>query len=253
MAHGLLPFLVCLKQLQPLLPGLRLFEPQGGGRLGHLLPALLHQVPHAPAEQLAHRLDGGVIVRLGLQPDTGAVAPVHLEVEAGAELARGDILHRQRQTAGADVVKRGDQLQQPFGVHHGGVGAEPARAVLLVAPGHHHAGERFVSDADPGVGLAVLEQDVVVWLELLDEVVLEQQRVLLRLHRCIVKIGDMGHQRVGLAVQLVRRPEVLGHAAFQVLGLAYIDDGALRIEIAIDPRRVGQRGHLLLERHHKNK
>ena len=75
-------------------------------------------------------------------------------------------------------------------------------------------------------------------LQLLDEVVFQQQRIFFRLDHGIVEVGDMFDQRARLAVQLFRRPEILGDTPFEVFCLAHIDDGAAGVEVAVHARIV---------------
>ena len=81
---------------------------------------------------------------------------------------------------------------------------------------------------------------------LLDHRGLEVECVLLGGHHDVCHVGDGAHQQVG-AQRVVRAVEVRADAALQVLGLADIDDGALRVVVRIDSGGVGQDGDFLLE------
>ena len=54
--------------------------------------------------------------------------------------------------------------------------------------------ERFVCDADAGVGLAVLQQYVVSWRIFLYESVLEQQSVFFSVHDGVCDVHDFGDE-----------------------------------------------------------
>ena len=86
-----------------------------------------------------------------------------------------------------------------------------------------------------GVGLIVLQQNIVGRPIHLDQIVLEEQRVALcRCHRYL-NIGNTRHQRHGLGRQ-ARRPEVTGDPIFQVFRFADVEQIAVGIEHLIDPR-----------------
>ena len=77
------------------------------------------------------------------------------------------------------------------------------------------------SDADIRVTLAVLEQDIVARLVLLDQVVLQQKSILLTLHNHVLDVCYVCYQLPGLERGLVLA-EVAAYASLQVLGLTYI-------------------------------
>ncbi|MBS1163655.1 MAG: hypothetical protein H6R03_1551 [Burkholderiaceae bacterium] len=191
--------------------------------------------------------------------------PLHLRFELGRDLARqaaqeaqravdvarvgvgvdqpharraaaADLVQQARPRAvGVDGVLAGAQakhlLQHADAVlHRPGVriGAEVPRAAVRRAAEVGDARKRVRGELQVRVGLVVAEQDVVARRQLLDEVVLEQQRLGLR----------AGHRRVdgGDALEQVggARPdplvEVGADALAQVAGLADVQDLARRIE-----------------------
>lgn len=90
-------------------------------------------------------------------------------------------------------------------------------------------------DADTRVRLAVFEQNVVVRLVFLDQVVLQQESILLRVDHHIAYIRNMRHQLPGLAALMVFL-EVTVHPSMQVLCFANIDYLPISIEILIHSR-----------------
>ena len=127
-----------------------------------------------------------------------------------------------------------------MGVGGGAVRAEVEGAVLYEAAGEEDSGEVLVADADPGVGLAVFQEDVVAGLELFDEVVFQQEGVFFGGNDGVHQVGDLADHGAGLAVQRLRRAEVLRHAALEVLRLADIDHRPFLVQKAVDPGGMGQ-------------
>ena len=119
-------------------------------------------------------------------------------------------------------------------MHDAAVGSEIAGAVLDQPAGQEDLGILIRAHADPGIGLRVLEQDVVPGLVLLDEVVFQQQGIRLGSHDRKLGVGDLRDQDAGLAVEPLRRDEILGDPLVQVLRLAYIDDIPLGVIVAVD-------------------
>ena len=101
------------------------------------------------------------------------------------------------------------------------------------------AGKPLLADDDGRVGLVVLQLDVVPRLVLFDEAVLEQQGIHLRLDHDEADVGDFLDEEPGLAVLVGLLAEVAGHP-LEALGLADVQQGALRIIVLVDPRLVGQ-------------
>jgi hypothetical protein len=106
--------------------------------------------------------------------------------------------------------------------------------------------ERLVHrDRDERIGLVVAQADVEARLVLLDEVLLDEQRLLLAGHQQVLdRVDGVGH-RVGAARHRVG--EVAGHALADRLRLADVDDPPLRVVEEVDARPVGQVAALLLD------
>ena len=144
--------------------------------------------------------------------------------------------------AGARLVEFAAEVQQ--GVHRGHVAVRPEihRPALAALPRLEDARQILRSHRNARVRLVVLEQHVVVRLVALDEVVLEQQRVLLRLHHHVADVADAGHEEPCLA-RLLLLVEVRAHAPLQVFRLADIDNRAAFIEVLVAARRFGEVVH----------
>ena len=117
-------------------------------------------------------------------------------------------------------------------------------------------------DDDPGVGFVVPQQHVVTGLVLLDEIVLEDQRLGLGVGDGDLDIGDLAHQGAGLDAVDVS-PKIGSEPLFQILGLAHVDHGATAVIHAVNAtlmgdgaqkrltveERFGREGHQLLGSH----
>ena len=153
--------------------------------------------------------------------DFGLAGPLAaLDMEVEAELDR---LGGQGVGAAAD---RKDLVHQVEGrVHrpHVAVGAQIARAVAHHVAGREYARERLGGNADEGILLVVLEQDIVARFEGLDLGGLEYEGLLLGLGDDALEVGDAAHQRLELAAPVVRPLlEIRTHPAAETLGLAYV-------------------------------
>ena len=107
-------------------------------------------------------------------------------------------------------------------------------------------GRMLAADDDLGEGLVVAQQHVEAWLQLLDQVDLEQQGVGLgaggdELHRP----GQVDHQGDPLGVETALG--VLDHPLFQRARLAHIEHLAVVAHHPVDPRPVRQAGDIILD------
>ena len=121
-----------------------------------------------------------------------------MQIKTGAEFAaqhsvRGDVV-----LTAAQGVSRAEEIQKGLGVNDRAVGAEIARTVLVQTAGEKNPGKHLGRDADPRVGLGVFQEYVVAGFVLLDEIVLQQQGIGLRIHYRILKISDFADQNAGL-------------------------------------------------------
>ena len=147
------------------------------------------------------------------------------------ELAVGARADRER--AQQEVERLADRVRV-------GVRAEVADALALLAAHHHGARPLLVErDREERVRLVVLQPDVEPRPVLLDEVVLEEERLDLVAHLDPLD-GLRGlHHLAGARQERVRRGEVVRQPAAQALGLADVDDAAVRVLELVRARRVG--------------
>ena len=126
------------------------------------------------------------------------------------------------------------EIKQSAGVHHGAVRAEIHGAVFHYATRKEHPRIGLGSDANPGISLAVLEEDVVAGFVLLYQIVLEQQCVSFAVHHRILHVGNLADKQAGLCIQPFRGHKILRHPLMQVLGLAHINNRSLGVVIAVN-------------------
>ena len=81
---------------------------------------------------------------------------------------------------------------------------------------------------------------------LLDQVVLERQRLDHRVGDDDLEADDLVEERVGLGIDAVGA-EIVADAVAQGARLADVNRVAIRVEVQIDPGLLGQPGDLLLE------
>ena len=237
---------VLLQRPDLLLVHLGVLELQPLRRLGHQGLVVADDFP-APARQDPDDfLDVVGVLLLGDLADAGGLAAADVEVQAGPELSLEDGLGGDVQVAGAQGIGLAEEVHEVPRVHHAAVGTEiPVPMGLVDAPGDEHPRELVPGHADPGIGLGILQEDVVAGLVLLDEVVLQQQGIGLRVHDGVLRVGDLGHEDACLRGQPLRRHEVLRDPLVQVLRLPHIDDIPRGVIIPVDARGMRKQGYFL--------
>ena len=225
-------------------------EVQLGRRLLHLGLQLVDELAVLARQEALDALDVDAVVLGRDAAAAGAGAQAHVRVEARAGIVRHERERILLQTAlelAPVGARRGAQGHDaPGDVHHVaggaavGVGAEVlgVRAVLLarVLDGGEHIALR---ERDERVGLVVLEVGVEERRVLVDEVLLQHERLVLVLHHDVVEAVDLVDQQRDLRA-LVLEVHVLAHAGAQLLGLAHVDDLAGFVLPKVHSR---QRGH----------
>ena len=217
------------------LEDLRLLEVQPLGRIGHQSLVVADDFP-APARQDADDfLDVVGILLLRDLAHAGGLATADVKVQAGPELLLQDGLGSDDEVAGTQRVGLAEEVHEVPRVHDAAVRAEIAVPMGLVdAPGDEHPRELVPRHADPGIGLGILQENVVARLVLLDEVVLQQQGVGLGIDHGILRIGDFRHQDARLRREPLGRHEILRHPLVQVLRLPHINHISLGVIIPIN-------------------
>jgi len=229
---------------------LQLVEPfQGIAHLGspleiELLRGLLHALaqPDAHVHGLAFEeqhdvVDHAPVIGLALITDARGPAALDVVVEAraGGRLARQIPVTRPH---GENATDDPERLAQRG---HVGVGPEKARPRHGHATHHQHPRKRLSQrHGDARVALVVGEADVEPRLVLLDEIVLEQQRLRLVRDDDRLEVGDLRDECRALRRGAAVGTEVARHPGAQALRLAYIDGLAGRILPQIHAGLVGK-------------
>jgi len=213
------------------------------GRLPHVLLQPRDEFRVPPLEQQPGAVHRRLVLPGGAdRVDAGGHAPADLMLEARPVAFPGDVL-----VARAQPEQAVRQADRPARQARGQEGAGVQVAVALGPPRHQHARKRLAGrELQERVVLVVAQLDVVARQALLDEVVLEDQR----LHR---RIGDDVFEGVGLSEQRVdagrRAPghEVAAQAVAQHGRFTHVEGVAAAPQEQVDPRLLGCVGDLLLE------
>ena len=206
--------------------------------VGRLLHEALIHLPRvlALAAQEAHRLlDQRIVVLEADLAGAGRRAALDLIEQAGTRAA---LEHGIR----AGAQQEGPLQHVDGAVDGAGGGERPEVVALAVARAAVLEDLRCgmpARDQDVGEGLVVPEQNIVARTKALDQVGLEQQGLGLGAHRHELH-GGGGGDHAGDAVGVVGGARVVGYPGLKVARLADVDDGARRIDHAVDAGRAGQ-------------
>ena len=214
-----------------------MFKAQLLRRLLHLRRQVGLDLFKPPLQQGDGLGDGLVVGGLQFVSPAIAVAFVHVEVQAGPLLADvpGELL-----SAGGQAQGSTQGIDDGLGVFPAGIGAEVPGPVLRHLACQGEPGIGLVGQADIGIALVVLEQDVIPGLVPLDEGALQHQGLELAVgddHVEVVDLADHGPGLLGMGGGVLK---ILGDPIFQRLGFAHIDDGVLGILHDIYARLQGQ-------------
>ena len=225
--------------------GRRLLEAQRRRLPLHARAQLAQQIGALAGEQLAHRghplpvLFGVDVAHAGRR----ATADVEVQTRLIALLEHRAALAQREQLV--------DQGQVDVDLVHLRKRAEVLGAVQNDGAGAKRLREPFVGEADHRVRLAVLEVDVVARLAVLDEGVLQQQRLELAARHDHLEVGHLARQHFGLDVAAGARAalKVGRHSGAQILRLAHVQHGAAAVleqvhargarQVACQTRQVG--------------
>ena len=92
----------------------------------------------------------------------------------------------------------------------------------------------LIGNLDEGIGLVVLEHDIVLGLVLFDQVNLEKQGLNIGLGNDKLKIHNLRYQRFRLGI--VAPSEIGPHPIAKILGLPHIDDGTVLVFVNVTAR-----------------
>ena len=92
------------------------------------------------------------------------------------------------------------------------------------------------TDAYPGIGLGVFQQDVVAWLELLYKIVFKEKGIGFGFYNGVLCVGYLGDHDSRLASKPFSMDKVLCHPLMQVLCLTHINHIPLGVIIPVYAR-----------------
>ena len=128
-------------------------------------------------------------------------------------------------------------IQKPLdliGRSHIRIGTEIETAILFDLARDDEARIALIGNLDEGIGLVVLEHDIVLGLVLLDEVDLKKQGLNIGLGDDKFKIHNLRYQRFCLGI--VAPSEIGPHPIAKILGLPHIDDGTVLVFVNVTAR-----------------
>lgn len=128
-------------------------------------------------------------------------------------------------------------IQKPLdliGRSHIWIGTKIESTVLFDLARDDEAWIALIGNLDEGIGLVVLEHDIVLGLVLLDEVDLKKQGLNIGLGDDKFKIHNLRYQ--GFCLGIVAPSEIGPHPVAKILGLPHIDDGSVLIFVNVTAR-----------------
>ena len=208
------------------------------------LAGLCHRLAHPLPDVLCAALEEGEyvvhhtpVVVLALPPDARRTAPADVVVEAGTLPP----LPREIVGAAAHGVEPADDGERFPELRDVGVRPEVPGAGEIAPAGDEHAGERLRDGhRDGGVALVVLEPHVESRPVLLDQIVLEQERLGLAPHHDRVHVGDQPLQQLVFRAERKVVGEVAPHPRFQPLRFADVQHLSLSVLPEVDTGAVRQ-------------
>ena len=130
-----------------------------------------------------------------------------------------------------------NSIQKPLdliGRSHIWIGTEIETTILFDLASDDKTRIALIGNLDEGIGLVVLEHDIVLGLVLLDEVDLEKQGLNIGLSDDKLKIHNLRYQRFRLGI--VAPSKIGPHPIAKILGLPHIDDGTVLVFVNVTAR-----------------
>ena len=114
------------------------------------------------------------------------------------------------------------------------IGTEIETAILFDLACDDETRIALIGNLDEGIGLVVLERDIVLGLVFLDEVDLEKQGLNIGLSDDKLKIHNLRYQRFRLGI--VAPSKIGPHPIAKIFGLPHIDDGSVLVFVNVTAR-----------------
>ena len=214
---------------------LSLFETQFFAQFQHLFLEVAKHLTSVSFQDFSRLLDVLLIVFLALFPYAGPHTFLDVIIQTDLVSSRCNALFRQSGIASTRMIEFLDQMEYASHATHMGVRTIIGAPFLVDRTGLEDAREGLVGDADGRVGLTVFQQDIIARIVLLDERVLKQQRILLRIHHRITDIVDLTDEHLRLET-IYLRVEVRRDSCFEILRLTHIDDGMILVIVLVAAR-----------------
>lgn len=199
----------------------------------HRILVLFDDIVDSSGQQADYFLYVRIVFLLGNQTGTAASALAQMKVQTRAELTSEYGIRRYVVVAGPQRISTPEEIQKNLGVGYRTIWSEISGPVPHNPPCKEYFRERIGRDAYPGICLGVFEKDVVAWLVLLDEVVLQQKGIRFRVHDRILQIGNLGNKYSRLGIEPFRRYEILVNTLEEILRLAHIYHISLGVIVSI--------------------
>ena len=135
-----------------------------------------------------------------------------------------------------------DSIQKSLdliGCSHIRIGTEIETTILFDLARDDETRIALIGNLDEGIGLIVLEHDIVLGLVLLDEVDLKKQGLNIGLGNDKLKIHNLRYQ--GFRLSIVASSEIGPHPIAKILGLPHIDDGTVLVFVNVTARTSRQK------------
>ena len=219
--------------------GRRFFKLPVLRRLRHLL---LHGGAHLPQfarEQSRRLLHTAAILRpIGAIGAAKAVTLADMVVEAGPLLAN---VAGKTAGAGRQLQRRRHGVERLPRLMSSTEGAKILRPILSGLADHGKAGIFLLPiQADEGIALIILQEDIIAGLMALDEGVFQDEGLKLRAHHNGVELLHLRHHKPRLFIVPRDGLEILAHAVAELLRLTHIDDQPRLVHHEIDTGGQGQ-------------
>ena len=135
------------------------------------------------------------------------------------------------------LAERENPIQKPFdliGRSHIWIRTKIETTILFDLARDDEARIALISNLDEGIGLVVLEHDIVLGLVFLDEVDLKKQGLNIGLSDDKLKIHNLRYQGFGLGI--VAPSEIGPHPIAKIFGLPHIDNDTVLVFVNVTAR-----------------
>ncbi|MNY01682.1 hypothetical protein D3C86_1342240 [compost metagenome] len=152
-----------------------------------------------------------------------------------------NILRTQVEAAGTQGKTALHQIHQRIDLADRSIRPEVFRSVFGKPAGQEYTRKRFILDRNVGICLIIFKTDIVRWLEMLDQRVLQQESIMLIIRYRPFYMHNLVDQRMGLYI-IDLFDKIRTDPFLQVLGLTHIQQLLPGIVITIHTGSMRQHG-----------